>query len=299
MRIGLDVGGTKIEGLILSAEGDELDRTRVTTPRGDYDRTVVVIADVVRRLEESGGAQATVGMGTPGSIDPTTGVIKGSNSVALNGRALAHDLGRVLDRKVRIANDADCFALSEAIDGAAAGSSTVFGVILGTGVGGGVVIRQQLVGGPNAISGEWGHIALPWPHADEMPGPWCYCGLRGCVERWLSGPALERDYAEASGIWTSGREIADLVMAGDVVAAAVIEQYSDRLARALASIINVLDPEFVVLGGGVSNIDAIYGLVPQLWDRYVFSPSVLTKLRRAAHGDSSGVRGAAWLWSVG
>lgn len=295
MRIGLDVGGTKIEGLILSETGEELDRVREPTPRGDYDATVATIVDIVERLEGPHG-EAMIGMGTPGSIDPTTGVIKGSNSVALNGRPLARDVGAALGRPSRIANDADCLALSEAVDGAAAGAGNVFGVIVGTGVGGGVVIDGRLVGGPNAIAGEWGHNPLPWPRSDELPGPYCYCGRRGCIERWLSGPALERQYAEATGSAAQGDEIAAAIGQGEPGASAVLELFADRMARALASIINVLDPDVIVLGGGVSNIAALYDAVPSLWDRYVFSPTVLTGLRPALHGDSSGVRGAAWLW---
>jgi fructokinase len=296
VRIGIDVGGTKIEGLLLSDSGDELGRIRVATPRGDYDATVAAIADVVRDLERPADCQATVGLGTPGSIDPSTGVIKGSNSVALNGRSLAADVGTALGREARIANDADCLALSEAIDGAAAGSQNVFAAILGTGVGGGVVIHGRLAGGPNAIAGEWGHNPLPWPRTDETPGPYCYCGRRGCIERWLSGPALERQYAEVAGVEADGAEIAAAIEAGEPAGTATLGVFADRAARAFASIINVLDPEVIVLGGGVSNIGALYTAIPSLWDRYVFSDTVVTSLVPAVHGDSSGVRGAAWLW---
>lgn len=296
MRIGLDVGGTKIEGLALSPDGREFERLRVPTPGGDYDAIVMAIVDVIHRLEAATGETGSVGMGTPGSIDPATGVIKGSNSVALNGRTLAADVGAALGRETRIANDADCLALSEAMDGAAAGSQNVFAAILGTGVGGGIVIGGRLVGGPNAIAGEWGHNPLPWPRPDEAPGPYCYCGRRGCIERWLSGPALERQHAEINGTQVGGGEIADLITAGDPAGLATLEAFADRAARAFASIINVLDPEVIVLGGGVSNIAALYETVPRLWDRYVFSDTVVTPLRPALHGDSSGVRGAAWLW---
>ncbi len=298
MRIGVDVGGTKIEGLLLSGSGDELARQRVPTPRGDYEAAVHAIADLVAALEAEAGGVATVGLGTPGSIDPQSGVIKGSNAVALNGRPLAVDVGKALDREVKIANDADCLTLSEAIDGAAAGARVVFGVIVGTGVGGGIVVDGKLVGGPNAIAGEWGHNPLPWPRQDESPGPYCYCGRRGCIERWLSGPALERQYAEFAGEEAGGSRIAELVRERDAVAMKMMQVFADRAARAFASIINVLDPDVIVLGGGVSNVDALYELVPRLWDRYVFSASVLTALRPAVHGDSSGVRGAAWLWPV-
>jgi fructokinase len=297
VKIGVDVGGTKIEGLVLSDDGEELGRHRVPTPRGEYEAIVDAISGLVSGLEEEQGGEASVGLGTPGSIDPLSGVIKGSNAVALNGRPLAVDVGKALDREVRIANDADCLALSEAIDGAGAGARTVFGVIVGTGVGGGVVVDEKLVGGPNAIAGEWGHNPLPWPRDDELPGPLCYCGRRGCIERWLSGPALERQYAEAAGDNPGGEQIATLIASGDAPASRVVEAFADRAARAFATIINVLDPDVIVLGGGVSNIDALYEIVPALWDRYVFSATVLTKLRPAVHGDSSGVRGAAWLWS--
>jgi fructokinase len=297
MRIGVDVGGTKIEGLALSDTGAELARLRVTTPRGDYEATVDAIAGLVLSLERDLGGEARVGLGTPGAIDPTSGRLKNSNSVALNGRPLARDVGAALAREVRIANDADCMALSEAIDGAAAGCDPVFGVIVGTGVGGGVVVGGRLVGGPNAVAGEWGHNALPWPRPDELPGPACYCGRRGCIETFLSGPALERAYLETTGARLPAAAL-EAAAVSDPAAAAVLERYADRMARALSSIINVLDPEAIVLGGGVSNIDVWYGRVPLLWDRYVFSDVVLTRLVKARHGDSSGVRGAAWLWEL-
>ena len=295
MRIGVDVGGTKIEALAMSGNGSELGRRRVATPKGDYEATVGAIADVVTALELDVGARATVGLGTPGAVDPASGVLKGSNSTALNGRPLGRDVGRRLRREVRIANDADCMALSEAVDGAGAGAASVFGVIMGTGVGGGLVIGGTLVSGPNAITGEWGHNPLPWPRPEELPGPACYCGRVGCIETFLSGPGLERDYREHTGRRKAAAEI-DREATSDPAAAAALERGADRMARSLATVVNLVDPEVIVLGGGVSNIDVWYSRVPQLWDRYVFSEDVLTRLVKAHHGDSSGVRGAAWLW---
>ena len=297
MRIGVDVGGTKIEGLALADDGRELTRRRVATPPGDYAAAVAAIVGVVTALETEVGSRGTVGLGTPGAVDPRSGLIKNSNSVALNGRPLAADVGAGLGRDIRIANDADCLALSESVDGAAAGADPVFAAILGTGVGGGIVVRGALVGGPNAIAGEWGHNPLPWPRGDEAPGPACYCGRSGCIETFLSGPGLERAHRERTGRRLSAPEIAAAADEDDG-AAATLEEYADRMARALASIINVIDPEVVVLGGGVSNIDYWYERVPQLWERYVFSDAVLTVLARAEHGDSSGVRGAARLWPL-
>ena len=298
LRVGVDVGGTKIEALAFGPDGSELARRRVPTPDTDYTAIVDAIAALVVGMETDLGGAATVGLGTPGAIDPTTGRIKNSNSTALNGSSLGLDVGRALDRSVRIANDADCMALSEATDGAAAGADPVFGVILGTGVGGGVVVRGRLVGGPNAIAGDWGHNPLPWLRSHELPGPGCYCGLSGCVEMFLSGPALERSYRERTGLAKSAKEIA-ADAGSDAAAAATLDEYADRLARALATVINVLDPETIVLAGGVSNIDYWYDRVPATWDRFVFSDTVLTKLVKARHGDSSGVRGAAWLWAPG
>ena len=298
LRVGVDVGGTKIEALALGPDGSELARRRVPTPDVGYMAIVDAIAALVLGVETDLGGAATVGLGTPGAIDPTTGRIKNSNSSALNGSTLGLDVGRALGRSVRIANDADCMALSEATDGAAAGADPVFGVILGTGVGGGLVVRGRLVGGPNAIAGEWGHNPLPWPRSHEVPGPGCYCGLTGCIEMFLSGPGLERAYYERTGVAKSGKDIAK--DAGpDEAATAALDEYADRLARALATVINVLDPETIVLAGGVSNVDYLYDRVPSIWDRFVFSNTVLTKLVKARHGDSSGVRGAAWLWAPG
>lgn len=294
MRIGVDVGGTKIEAIALAADGTELGRSRVDAPRGDYEATVAAIAGLVTGLEAD-HTPGTIGLGTPGAVDPVTGRMKNSNSVVLNGRPLAADVGAALGRLVRIANDADCMALSEAFDGAAAGADPVFGVIVGTGVGGGIVARGSLVSGPNAIAGEWGHNPMPWPRHDELPGPACYCGRSGCIETFLSGPGLERAHRARTGVQKPAAEIA-AAAASDPDAGETLEQYADRMARALAAVINIVDPEVIVLGGGVSNIEHWYGRVPQLWDRYVFSDVVATRLVPAAHGDSSGVRGAAWLW---
>jgi fructokinase len=301
MRIGIDLGGTKIEGLALADDGRELARRRVPAPRGDYDRTLQAIAGLVSLIESEAGSRGDVGVGIPGTISPATGLVKNANSTWLNGRALADDLPALLDRPVRFANDANCFALSEATDGAAAGAAVVFGVILGTGTGGGVVVDGRVLTGPNAIAGEWGHNPLPAARDDERPGPECYCGRRGCIETFLSGPAMARDYAGdglAAGTSLTAVEVAALARAGDPHAVACVDRYVDRLSRALASIINVLDPDVIVLGGGVSNLDALYEAVPVRWTRYVFSDRVDTRLVRAKHGDSSGVRGAAWLWNI-
>ncbi len=270
---------------------------RAPTPRGDYEATIAVIVEVVRALESEVAEEATVGLGTPGAIDPASGVLKNSNSVALNGRPVATDVASALGRPVRIANDADCMTLSEAVDGAASGADPVFGVIVGTGVGGGVVVGGKLVSGPNAITGEWGHNPLPWRRPDEIPGHACYCGRSGCVETFLSGPALERDYLRRSGLRHTAAEIATR-LGGDEAAAAALETYADRMARSLATVMNLIDPAVIVLAGGLSRIGALYRRVPELWDRYVFSDDVVTKLVPARHGDASGVRGAAWLWGA-
>ena len=297
MRIGVDVGGTKIEVVSLLPDGRELGRLRIDTPAGDYALIIEAVSRIVADAEASWGPAIGIGIGTPGAIDPTTGLLKNSNSVALNGRPFHSDVETALGRPVRVANDADCFALSEATDGAAAGADTVFGVILGTGVGGGLVVRGRLLVGPNAIAGEWGHNPLPWPRRSDLAGPECYCGLTGCIETFLSGPALERDHALLSGASLPASEIAARAASGDDFAQAAVDLYVDRLARALAALINVLDPDVIVLGGGVSNVEALYEKVPSSWQPFVFSDVVLTRLTGAAHGDSSGVRGAARLWS--
>ena len=296
MRIGIDLGGSKIEGLVLDRAGSECVRKRVATPQGDYHGTLRAIAELVAALERGVGVHCSVGIGMPGSRSRATGLVKNSNSVCLNGQPLYRDLEQLLGRELRFANDADCFALSEAIDGAAAGEDCVFGVIVGTGTGGGIVCRGTLLSGPNGIAGEWGHNPLPWPVAEELPGPGCYCGRQGCIETWLSGPGLARDHAAHTGEACDAIEIAARAMNGDSIACASLERYADRMARALASFINVIDPDVIVLGGGISNIEWLYEAVPQRWGAYVFSDSVDTRLVRARHGDSSGVRGAAWLW---
>lgn len=296
MRIGVDLGGTKIEAIALDEAGEELVRHRTPTPRSDYDGIIGAIVDLVVQLESELGATATVGVGHPGSTSPATGLIKNSNSTVLLGRTLGHDLSNALSRQVRLANDADCFALSEAADGGAAGYSSVFGAILGTGVGGGVVIGGRLVVGPNAIGGEWGHNPLPPSSAEPAAPLECYCGRSGCIEKYLSGPGLAADHALATGHQVDPVEIIRAALAGDAEAAATMNRYYERLAAGLAVVINILDPEVVVLGGGLSNIDTLYEEVPRRWDPYVFSDRVDTRLVKNVHGDSSGVRGAAWLW---
>ena len=296
MRIGIDLGGTKIEGIVLAADGAELLRRRVATPQEDYRATLAAIADLVSMLEQSVAQPCSVGIGMPGSRSRASGLVKNSNSVCLNGQPLHRDLETLLDRTLRFANDADCFALSEATDGAAAGAEIVFGVIVGTGTGGGIVINGSPLSGPNGISGEWGHNPLPWPQAGELPGPECYCGLCGCIETWLSGPGLVRDHYKAFGVTMQPVTIAQCAELGDDKSRQSMARYSDRMARALATVINVIDPDVIVVGGGVSNIASLYEDVPALWGRYVFSDRVETRLVPALHGDASGVRGAAWLW---
>jgi len=299
MRIGIDLGGTKIEGIVLDDAGQERARLRVATPKGSYEETVQAVAGVVRELETKVGARCPVGIGHPGAISPATGLIKNANSTQLNGHPLDRDLKRVLERdEVRLSNDANCFAVSEAADGAGRGWPIVFGVILGTGVGGGIVIEGRALVGAQAIAGEWGHNALPLPRDDERPGPLCYCGRRGCIEAWLSGPAFQRQFAERSGRRLSATEIADAAESGDREAAESLELYCDRLARALANVMNLIDPHVIVLGGGLSKIKPLYRRVPELWRGYLFSEpdSIATRLLPPLHGDSSGVRGAAWLW---
>ncbi len=290
------MGGTKIEGIVLDRAGRELARRRVATPRDDYPATISAVAGLVADLEETSGRAASVGVGIPGAVSPATGLIKNANSAWLIGRPLDKDLEAALERPVRLANDANCFAVSEAADGAAKGASVVFGAILGTGVGGGVAIAGRVVQGANAIAGEWGHNPLPWPADDERPGRPCYCGKRGCNETFLSGPGFALDYRENGGRDLAPAEIAALADGGERAAAAALERYQERLARALASVINLLDPDVVVLGGGMSNIPGLYKAVPRLWGDWVFSDSCATPLRQNRHGDSSGVRGAAWLW---
>jgi fructokinase len=297
-RIGVDLGGTKIEAVALDPGGQEQVRRRVPTPRDDYEGTLAAIAGLVESIEEDVGAPGVVGVGMPGSISRASGLVKNANSVWLNGRPLAQDLAHALPRPLRFANDANCFALSEAIDGAAAGHRVVFGVILGTGVGGGLAIEGRAWDGLNGVAGEWGHNPLPWPEPDERPGPPCYCGRTGCLETFLSGPGLARDHARATGQRASPAEIAESAAEGDPRAQQTLERYEDRLARGLAHVINLLDPEAIVLGGGLSRIDRFYERVPALLPRHVFSDVVVTPVLAPRHGDSSGVRGAARLWSV-
>jgi fructokinase len=294
VRIGVDLGGTKIEAIAVDGR-HTLARRRVPTPAGDYGATVDAVGALVEGLERAFGPAESVGVGTPGSSSPRTGLMRNSNSTVLNGRPLADDLRRRLGRELRIANDADCFALSEATDGAGAGAAVVFGVILGTGVGGGVVVDGRVRHGHNRVAGEWGHNPLPWQRPDEYPGPACYCGKRGCIETYLCGPALARAYAARSGRERSPREIA-ADEARDPAARATVEDYRDRLARGLAHVVNLLDPDVIVLGGGLSNSEALYRGLPAAIAGYAFTDTFDTPIVKNAHGDSSGVRGAAWLW---
>ena len=295
LRFGVDLGGTKIEIVALAPDGRELLRRRVATPSEDYDAILGAVAALVHEAEAELGEHASVGVGTPGSISRATGLLRGSNSVCLNGKPIRADLEALLAREVRIANDADCFALSEASDGAGAGAEVVFGVILGTGVGAGIVVRGALLTGPNAIAGEWGHNPLPWPRDDERPGHPCFCGHSGCIETVLAGPGIERDHLRATGEALKAHEIGAGASIGDAACTATLERYEERLARALAHVINLLDPDVIVLGGGMSNVGRLYVNVPRLWAPWVFSDRVDTRLVRHKYGDSSGVRGAAWL----
>jgi len=296
MRIGVDLGGTKIEAIALGEGGGELARRRVATPRHDYEATVRAVAEIVSGIEAELGSRGSVGVGMPGALSPASGLVKNANSTWLIGKAIDRDLAQALGREVRCANDANCFALSEATDGAGAGARVVFGVIVGTGTGGGIVVDGRVLTGPNAIAGEWGHSPLPWPQDDERPGPACYCGLAGCVETFLSGPGLARDYRARTGRELDAVAIAERAGQGEPDALATLARYEDRMARALATVLNLLDPDVVVLGGGLSRVARLYEQVPRLWQAWVFSDRVATALRPPRHGDSSGVRGAAWLW---
>jgi fructokinase len=298
-RIGVDLGGTKIEAAAIDRDGQVCARHRIASPAGDYAGTIAAVTGLVHGVEAELGTGLTVGVGIPGTLAAATGLVKNANSTWLIGRPLGRDLEAALGRPVRLANDANCFALSEASDGAAAGLANVFGVILGTGVGGGVVIDGRIVVGANAIGGEWGHNPLPWPRADELPGSRCYCGRCGCIETFLSGPGLAADHRAHGGSATSGERIVAGAEAGDAACRATLARHAERLARALAHVINILDPDAIVLGGGLSAIVSLYGDVPRLWSRFVFSDTVLTRLLPPKHGDSSGVRGAAWLWRPG
>ncbi len=296
MRIGIDLGGTKTEIIAMGDSGEILKRHRIATPQGDYQAGIKTIASLIETVESELGTQGSIGIATPGAISPASGLMKNANSTCLNGQPFDRDLAAALGREIRIANDADCFTLSEAVDGAAAGAATVFGVIIGTGTGGGVVVNGHLLSGPNAIAGEWGHNPLPWPRADELPGHHCYCGQHGCIETFLSGPGVARHYRADYQKDLTAKEIVQLAEQGDEQAETSLRRYEDRMARALASIINVIDPHVIVLGGGLSNISRLYANVPALWGQYVFSDRVDNRLVQAKHGDSSGVRGAAWLW---
>lgn len=297
MRIGVDIGGTKIEAVILATTGEIIARERVPTPQGDYAGTVAAAATLVRGLQRSLEKPATVGIGIPGTHSSLTGLVTNSNSICLIGKPLQKNLEAAIGQPIRIANDANCFALSEAADGAAAGLSVVFGVILGTGVGGGMVVGGRVISGHNGIAGEWGHNPLPAPHADETPGPECYCGRRGCIEQFLSGPGFARDHAAVSATpLRQPAQIAAAARAGDGAAQGSMARYADRLARSLGTVINLVDPDAIVLGGGMSNVASLYEDVPRLWHRYVHAKWIDTALLPPRHGDSSGVRGAAWLW---
>jgi fructokinase len=274
----------------------EQTRRRVPTPREDYPATVEAVARAVEDLESTLGTRATVGVGIPGAISPATGLVKNANSTWLIGRPLDRDLSARLSRPVRLANDANCFALSEATDGAGRGARVVFGVIVGTGTGGGIAVDGRVLVGPNAVAGEWGHNPLPWPRNGEWPGPSCYCGKTACIETFLSGPGLALDHERATGERVDAPELARRAAAGDAAAEVTLARYEDRMARALAGVINILDPDVIVLGGGMSNLTRLYESVPRIWTEYAFSDRVDTPLRAAVHGDSSGVRGAAWLW---
>jgi fructokinase len=295
MRIGIDLGGTKIEIIALSDDGKELLRRRVSTPQGQYVETLHTIAQLVRDAEAKLGQQGTVGIGTPGAISRATGLLKNSNSVVLNGQLIVQDLEALLHRKVTISNDANCFALSEAVDGAAADVEVVFGVILGTGVGAGIVVNGHVLTGPNAIAGEWGHNPLPWPKMHELPGPACYCGKYGCIETFLSGPGMSKLHELETGNVLTASEIVQRAELDDAACERAMQTYEQHLARSLAHVINILDPDVIILGGGMSNIERLYANVPKLWGQWVFSDRVDTRLVKNKFGDSSGVRGAAWL----
>ncbi len=298
MRLGIDLGGTKIAAVVIDANGAVVWDRRIPTPRDDYEGTIQALTSLTAEAERAVGARCAVGVGMPGAISPAPGLVKNANSTWLNGRALKVDLEASLGREVRLANDANCLAVSEAADGAAAGRRVVFGVILGTGTGGGIVIDRQVLTGPHAIAGEWGHNALPWPDAEEYPGPPCYCGLRGCIETFLSGPALAADYRRRGGREVLQGEQIVQQAADDPIASAALAAWLRRLAKALATVVNLIDPDAIVVGGGLSRIEAIYAEVPRLWGQWVFSDVVTTPLVPARYGDASGVRGAAWLWDV-
>lgn len=298
MRLGVDVGGTKIEAIALNNEGRELGRTRSPTPQHDYDATLNTILELVQKLEAQTGQSGSVGIGMPGAIDARTGLIKNANSVWLNGRPMDKDLETLLARPVRLQNDANCFALSEAVDGAGQGFGCVFGVIIGTGCGGGFAVHGRPLQGANRIAGEWGHNPLPAPTPEETPGPDCYCGKVNCIETWLSGPGFARTFKQHTGAALTAEEICAAAESGDAQARAALAAYEDRMARALSVVVNILDPDVIVLGGGMSNITRLYDNVPRLMAPHIMSDDPIIRLKQNVHGDSSGVRGAAWLWPL-
>ncbi len=297
-RIGIDLGGTKIESIVIDYDGNEIYRKRISNPKNDYNSTLNSIKDLVHQSESETGLYGTIGVGIPGIISKQTKLVKNANSTVLIGKSLDKDLELILGRPVRLANDANCLALSEYIDGSGEQYNSLFGVILGTGVGGGLVIDGKIFPGANLISGEWGHNPLPWPDLNELPGPECYCGLRGCIETFLSGSGLENTFYKITGKTVSANEISGKLQNNDHDAIKAIELYENRLARGLAMVVNILDPEIIVLAGGVSNISRLYSNVKNIWNKYIISPDedVVTPIVQAKHGDSSGVRGAAWLW---
>jgi fructokinase len=295
-RIGIDLGGTKIEGRVLAPTGDEITRRRILAPQGDYDSSVAALVDIIRDLRSDAGGDATVGIGMPGSLSPTTGLVRNANSTWLNGRPLREDLERILGIPLRMANDANCFALSEAVDGAGAGARSVFGIIIGTGCGGGIVVDGRVLEGARGIGGEWGHNPLPWSEADEHPGPTCWCGRKGCMEMWASGTGLSADYQKRTGELVSGHEIVARAELGEPAARTSLDRHASRLARGLAHVVNIVDPEVIVLGGGLSKLPHLYEMLPRLAAPYIFSDVQNVDIRPPKWGDASGVRGAAWLW---
>lgn len=294
--LGADIGGTKTEIVVLDSDGREILRHRQITPHGDYGAALDGLAAAILAAERDAGGRCSVGVGVPGTASPAGGRLENAYSTPYNGHVLASDLGALLHREVRIANDANCFALSEAVDGAGRLADTVLGVILGTGAGSGIVVRGRIVAGANGIAGEIGHVPLPWMRSGEFPGPECYCGRRGCIERFVSGPAMAQDHLDATGETTDPEKIVTRAAGGDPHCAATLDRYEDRLARALALAINIIDPDVIVLGGGLSSIESLYRNVPARWGRYIYSTSATTRLLPPVHGDASGVRGAAWLW---
>ncbi len=296
VKIGIDLGGTKIEGIALSDTDEEIFRHRIATPQGDYPAILHSITELIDKIESAVGETGSVGICTPGSLSPVTGLMRNSNSVCMNGKAVLSDLQDLLQRKIRMANDANCFALSEAVDGAGKDVTVVFGVIIGTGTGAGIVIDKKVLLGANAIAGEWGHNPLPWPQDIELPGAECYCGKLGCIETWLSGPGIVRDHELHNNEFLDAQALDNKARFGNEEANETLQRYEDRMARSLAHVINIIDPDVIVLGGGMGNIKRLYKNVPKIWGNYVFSDVINTKLLAPLHGDSSGVRGAAWLW---